>query len=391
MCAQTAVSLTEQGVPTITGFIKQDLTLSAGEVGLLVAAIPTGRILGSYAGGRAVDRIGERTVLVAGATAVGLLVALAGLVPLAALVVLLLLVGAFAGTATPAGAKLVLLSFRNSSRGMAMGVRQAGVPLGGLLAALILPWLAGAWSWRTSLIVAGVLTVAGAAVALVVAGVESRGQRFADAAAGHRAPSHADLLRDRDLLLLTLWGVLLVSGQYVLIAFLPIYLYETTQISLTTATLLVAVPQVGAIIGRLAWGALSDRLFGGRRRPLLFVITLVGCATFVALGTLPPGAPLAVFVVAAFLGGTSVIGWQGIFILSIGELAGPTRAGTATGLALTFIALGIAVAPPLCGLVADLAGGLDAMWLTLAIAVSLALLPAALVREPSSARSRWSD
>jgi len=35
--AQTAVSLTEQGVPTLTGFIKEDLALSAAVAGLLTA------------------------------------------------------------------------------------------------------------------------------------------------------------------------------------------------------------------------------------------------------------------------------------------------------------------------------------------------------------------
>lgn len=387
LIAQTAVSLTEQGLPTVTGFIKQDLALSATAAGALVAAIPAGRILGSYAGGRTVDHIGERTVLVAGATAVGLLVVLAGLAPLGALVLLLLAVGAFASTATPAGAKLVLLSFPSHHRGTAMGLRQAGVPLGGLLAALALPWLSGAWSWRTALVVGGALTIVGGAAALAAGGIESRAQHPVNAAARRSTRVGRGLLHDRDLLLLTVWGVMLVSGQYVLIAFLPIYLHQDTQLALTTATLLVAIAQGGAINGRLVWGIVSDRVFHGRRRPLLFIITLVGCATFLVLGALPTGTPLVVYGIAAFLGGTSVIGWQGIFIVSIGELAGPQRAGTATGLALTFISVGIAAAPPICGLIADVAGGFQAMWMALAILVGLALVPAMLVHEPATTRA----
>ncbi|MGH3343528.1 MAG: MFS transporter, partial [Carbonactinosporaceae bacterium] len=131
LTAQTAVSVSEQGAPTIVGFIKHDLALSAGAAGALVAAIPAGRVLGSYAAGRAADSLGERVVLVVGASVMGLFVGLSALAPLAGLVVLLVVAGAFAGTATPAGSKLVLVSFPLRRRGLAMGIRQTGVPLGG--------------------------------------------------------------------------------------------------------------------------------------------------------------------------------------------------------------------------------------------------------------------
>lgn len=381
--AQTAVSVSEQGVPTLTAFVKQDLALSAAAAGALVAAIPAGKVLGSYLAGRAVDSIGERLVLVVGATAMGVVIMLSALAPIAGLAALLLGAGFFAATPTPAGGKLVLLAFPSHRRGLAMGIRQTGIPLGGLVAALALPALAGFWGWRTGLFAAGVLTIAGAGAALVVGGVETRAQRRAETAAARSGPSQRRLMVDRDILLLTAWGTLLVGGQYVLIAFLPVYLHEGGQISLTAATLFVAIAQVGAIVGRLLWGVMSDRLFGARRRPLLILITAVGIVSFVILSLLPPESPLALFALAAFLGGLSVVGWQGIFIMSIGEIAGPLRAGTATGFSLTFIAVGITVSPPLYGLLADSTGGFQAVWVALAIVVALALVPAVLVREPA--------
>lgn len=382
LTAQTAVSISEQGIPTITGFIKQDLSLSAGAAGALVAAVPAGRVIGSYAAGWAVDRAGERRVLVAGAGAVGLLVAASALVPWTALIMLLVLAGLFAGTPTPAGGKLVLLSFPGCRRGLAMGIRQTGVPLGGLAAALALPWLAATWDWRAALLTAGALTLVGGGTVFALAGAESGdGSRHA---ANATRDNERSLLRDRDILLLTLWGCMLVSGQYVLIAFLPVYLHQGVHISLTTATLFVALTQAGAITGRVLWGLLSDRLFNGRRRPLLLIITLIGCTAFALLSALPLATPLATFGLAAFLGGASVVGWQGIFIMSIGELAGPLRAGTATGFSLTFISVAIATAPPLYGHLADVGGGLGVMWAALAGVVGLALLPAFLVGEPSA-------
>ena len=64
---QFGVSLIDQGVITLTGFIKLDLGLSAFVTGLVVASFGLGRIAGAYAAGVAADRLGEqRTLLVGG-------------------------------------------------------------------------------------------------------------------------------------------------------------------------------------------------------------------------------------------------------------------------------------------------------------------------------------
>ena len=157
-----------------------------------------------------------------------------------------------------------------------------------------------------------------------------------------------------------------------------------------SALVFVAIAQVAAIVGRLAWGIISDRVFGGRRRPMVFLISGVGAGCLTVLGALSGHAPLALFGVLAFLAGLSVIGWQGVWIMALSELAGPLRAGAATGCALTFVAIAIAVAPPLYGLIADLAGGYRLMWLVLAAVVLLSLVPAALVGEPAP-RARQSN
>ena len=383
LVAQVAVSVSEQGLPVLTGFIKRDLALSAAVAGVLVGAVPAGKAIGSYAAGAAVDRVGERRVLALGAMLFGVLVLVATAAPFAALLALLVIGGLFAATATPAGGKLVLLSFPVTRRGVAMGIRQTGIPLGGLVAALLLPWLAGAWGWRTGLVAAGVVTIAGGAAALAMAGMEPRARRRGRGEP-RRPRERGRFSRDRDMRLLTLWGCMMVGGQYVLIAFLPLHVHEGGGISLAAAALwLVSIAQIGGVLGRIGWGAVSDRLLGGRRRPLLAVISAIGAAGFLALAVLPADASVAVFAVAGLLGGISVIGWQGMFITSLAEMAGPMRAGAATGFALTFVSVGIAAAPPLFGLIADLAGSYEAMWLALAIVVTLSLVPALLVREPS--------
>jgi hypothetical protein len=59
----------------------------------------------------------------------------------------------------------------------------------------------------------------------------------------------------------------------------------------------------------------------------------------------------------------------------IAETAGPARAGAATGFAITFIALAIAISLPSYGLVADLAGTYRAIWAALALVLAAASSP----------------
>jgi MFS family permease len=378
LVAQTAVSVVEQGLPTLTAFIKQDLGVSAGVAGLVVAAFSVGKVVGSWRAGRAADEIGERTVLVVGCLGTGGLVALAMLLSLPALVVVIAVAGLFSATATPAGGKLVLASFPREQRGFALGLRQTGIPLGGLAAAALLPWLAHLWGWRISLAVGGAIAAAGALAVISIAGVDSRADRQR-ARAGAQRQTWRELIREREIVLLTVWGCLLVSGQYALIAFIPLDVHGRAHIGLARAGLLVAVAQVGGIVGRIGWGLASDRVLHGRRRPVLLAITISGVLVAVLLAILPGRVSFTVLALVAFAGGLSMIGWQGMWMTTITERAGAMRAGAVSGFGLTFIAIAITVTPPLYGFVDDLSGSFAVTWATLAAVLALALWPAALL------------
>ena len=382
LIAQVAVSISEQGVVTLTGFIHDDLGLTNAQAGLLVAALPAGRALASYSSGRAVDRMGERVILIGGSIATGAAGLLASVTPAAGLVVALLILGAFSATPTPAGGKLILLAFPRRRRGLAMGIRQTGIPIGGFIAALLLPWVAASHGWRVGLAVMGALSVVIALLAAVPRHPEIVPLEPTEDAAPTAPPK---LLRDRQLLLLVAWALLMVGGQYVLVAFLPIYLHDGAGVTLAIATLLVAAVQFGGIGGRIGWGLMSDRLFHGRRRPLVLFISFSACLSFAILAALPRATPIGVYAVVTFIGGMAMLGWQGIFVVSISEIAGPEHAGRATGFALGWVSMGIVVGPPLYGLLADLAGDLRVVWIACATACALALVPAFLLREPGSA------
>jgi MFS family permease len=376
LVSQIGISVVDQGIPSLTGFLKADLGVSAATAGLAVSAFTFGRIFGAYAAGEAADRVGERRVLIFGSLATGALVGLAAGMPLPALFALLVLGGMASAASTPAGGRLVLVAFPREQRGLALGLRQTGIPIGGLFAAALLPWIAHAWGWRWSLAVAGMLAAV-AVVPLVLAAVE----RVELPHVKEERRLTRNPARNRNVRLLTLWGCLVVSGQYALLAFLALDLHQSAGLALATGSLLVAVAQGAGIFGRVVWGALSDRALAYGRKPLLLVLTVVGLVGTLALLGTPRSAPVAVFVPVAALAGLALIGYQGLMVTMVAEAAGPQRAGAATGFSVTFVAASIAISPPLYGLVADLSGSYRAVWGALACVLVVAFVPAVLVRE----------
>ena len=102
----------------------------------------------------------------------------------------------------------------------------------------------------------------------------------------------------------------------------------------------------------------------------------------------PRTAPIALIGVIVAIAGLALIGYQGLWITMIAEVAGPERVGAATGFAITFVSSAIALSPPLYGLVADLTGTYRAIWIVLAAFLAIALVPAMLVREAPDHRAR---
>jgi predicted MFS family arabinose efflux permease len=369
---QFGVSLIDQGILTLTGFIKQDLGLSAFATGLIVASFALGRIGGAYGAGVAADRLGEQRTLLVGGLATSAIVLVAATAPLPLLVPLLVLAGVAGASSTPAGGRLVMLAFPRRRRGLALGIRQTGIPLAGLAAAVALPWIAHYASWRWALAAAAGMTAL-TALPLLSLRAEPPPPRPT------RSLPHVG--RNRNLLLLTVWGCLIVTGQYALVAFLALDLNQSAGLSLAEASIFVAVANVAGVLGRVGWGFVSDRRPGGDRKAYLLMINAVGLIGALALFVVPRSAPLAVTGAIVAFGGLALIGYQGLWVTMIAEVAGPQQVGAATGFAITFVAGAIAASPPLYGLVADQTGSYRAIWIVLAGILAVALVPAALVKE----------
>jgi MFS family permease len=374
--AQVGYSVLDQGIPLLTGFIKNDLGVSAFRAGLAVSAFLVGKIFGSYAAGVAADRLGERRVLATGGFATAALVVVSVLLAVPWVFVMLVFAGLASAAGTPAGGRLVVHAFPPDRRGLVLGIRQTAIPIGGLIAAAVLPWVAHEHGWRWSLGVAAALT----AVAVMPL-TRTRAGDSAEAPDRTRLPARRSPARDRNIRLLTVWGCLLVTGQFAVLAFLAVDLHGGAHLSLVAASLLLIVVQATGIIGRVLWGAVSDRILARGRKPVLLVLTGAAVTAAVVLFATPRNAPLPVLAGVAALAGLALVGYQGLWVTMVAEAAGPDQVGAATGFAVTFVVASIALTPPLYGLVADAFGTFRAVWGALSIVLAIAFVPALLLEE----------
>jgi len=148
----------------------------------------------------------------------------------------------------------------------------------------------------------------------------------------------------------------------------------------TEAGALFVVVNLAAGASRLFWGRIADRAGGTRRARTIAECGLVAAGSALMLPLALGGGMVSAIIVTATMG-FGAFGWNGVLYVAAGEMVGPGRAGRAVGVASTIVFGCAALAAPLAGGVAQVAG-YDAMWLTAAVSsacgasVALRVLPA---------------
>jgi sugar phosphate permease len=340
--ASTAFSAVLLGLPVLAPTFRAEFDLTLTEVGIVLASVWVGPIFTLLPWGFAADRFGERRSLSAGLAAMGALVAAAAATDdFLTLVFLLGLASAAGSSVNSATGRAVMHWFGAGERGLALGLRQASLPLGGALAAVSLPPIVGASSLDGALVFLAVLCVVSALVAALV--IRDRPRR---AAVEEQAPW---TLRDRRLWLLSLGSGLYLVAQIALTGFVVLFLHDARGLSVGKAAAVLAVAQAVAVGLRVAAGRWSD-VVGARVRPL----RLVGLAIFASLAlsaalvTVPLELLVPMLVVATALSMT----WNGLSYTAAAELAGRARSGAAIGFQqMTLSIIGFLAAPIFAALV----------------------------------------
>lgn len=350
---QAGLTTIRFGLPVLAPFWREALGISLPQVGVLLGAFDLGALLMFVPIGLLADRWGEPAVLTAGALFTAAMAAIvADAHRFATLALLLALAGLGYGSGQTAGTKAVASAFGLRARGVAMGIRQSGLPLGGMLAALLIPALAGAFGWRAGLLgAAGVCGLTGlfCAVGLRDAGDAADGEDEGGPRRGRLASRLIGILADPGIRRTTIVAMLLVIGQFCFQGYLPLYMVDRFGWSKHAAAALLLAVHGGGIAGRLGWGWLSDRMLRGLRTPALAWCAAL-CAVFpLALAALPRPVPVAAAAAVACAGGLLLLGWNGLFSTLVLEHARAHDAGAAMGVSMTMLYAVTFITPPIFG------------------------------------------
>jgi MFS family permease len=335
------------GLPVLAPTLQDELGLSLGGIGLLLAAAWVGSTLTLLPWGLAADRFGERAVLALGMAACAVFLAAAAFAgSLWGLFSLLALAGACGSSVNSASGRAVMQWFGPAERGLALGIRQSAIPAGGLIGALVVPPLAAVGGAEAAFLFLAAFSALGALVGAVVL-------RRGNAGDVLDATSITRTLADARLWRLCLGSGVYLYAQLALIGFTVLFLNDEHDVSPGSAALVVAVAQILAIGLRIAVGRWSD-VVGSRVGPLRH-IGLAIAAGLVVTAVLA-GGPVWLLVVALALAGALSMAWNGLSFAAAAELAGLRRSGAAIGFQQTVLS-GIGVVVPI--LFAATASGLS--------------------------------
>lgn len=373
LTVQSLAAMALLTLPVVAPAVAQSLRISAAYVGLYVAIVYAGAMAASLMSGALVRRFGAIR-----ASQVALVFCAAGLflcaIPsVATMVVGALMIGLGYGPITPASSHLLARTTPAHRMSLVFSLKQTGVPLGGLLAGLIVPGLAGWTSWQMAFVLVGISCLACAlAVQPLYAALDSDrdpGQRLSFGT-GLTGPLRMVFSR-QSLTVLAAVSFLFSIAQLSLTTYLVTFLHEDLGMGLIKAGVMLAVAQAAGVTGRLLWGYVSDRYLGATRTLIALGLMIAVCAVaapflkYIDLGV--------VTVLVLMLFGASAVGWNGVYLAEVARQAPPGMASMATGGTLSMTFLGVVVGPPIFGLIAGMTGSYGVAYASLVVPAGVCL------------------
>jgi len=340
--AQASFSASSVGLPALSPTLKSDYGLSLTQTGVVLAAIGIGMLFTLLPWGLVADRVDERWVIATGLTgAAAALVAASATHSFGAVTATLVAVGALGASVNAASGRAIMAWFPSTELGLALGIRQTAIPIGGAVGAAVLPVLGSAGGTRPAFLFLGAACLTGA----VVAAVFVRGGASGEPEIGEVTQP----LRDRFMWLLGAGTGLFLLAQIGITGFVVLFLHEHRGLSKEAAGAVLAGIYVLAVAARIGSGTISDRL-GSRLGPLRTIG--VALALFTTCVAAAIDAPLALLVPLFVVAGVLSMSWNGLAYAAAAEAAGSARTGAALGFQQTLLGLVVAGAPPLIAAVA---------------------------------------
>jgi OPA family sugar phosphate sensor protein UhpC-like MFS transporter len=273
--------------------------------------------------------------------------------------------GWFQGFGAPAGAVAMANWFSNNERGRIYGIWSTAHAIGEGLTFVGVAALVSLWGWQAGFWGPGVMCLV-VAIGLYLlmqdrpstlglpAVADWRNDRVGEAADGAARDESTWSLQKTVLKIPAIWVLALASAmiyvtRYAINSWGVLYLQEAKGYTLMQAGGVISVNTVAGILGALAFGFASDKVFKARRPPTNAIFAALEIAGLLMVFFGPPGKPLFM-TVAFFIYGFGLTGLVtslgGLFAL---DIAPKRAAGAAMGFIGVFSYIGAALQDQISG------------------------------------------
>ncbi|CAN5701016.1 MFS transporter [soil metagenome] len=360
--------------------LMKSLAVGPVAIGTYVATVYMGAMLSSLYGVALVQRWGAiRTSQIA------LIVCASGITLVVVPNVYSALLGSFIvglgyGPITPASSHMLARTTPPERIALVFSIKQTGVPLGGALAGLIVPF---------GLQYGGIpLALGQISVLCVLAAVLAESlRRLLDAmrVGGGSLPGIGQLMKPIRFVLthhllrqLAVVSFVFSIVQVCVTSYLVAYLTSDLAWGIVAAGAALSLTQGAGMVGRVTWGVLADRF---NARAVLIGLALTMAAAGLGMSLLRPDTAHWIVSLLLVVYGATAVGWNGVYLGTVAKCVPHDQAASATGGTLFFTYFGVVIGPPLFGAIGGASGGLG-------IAYALLTLPLIWMMW-TLARTRW--
>ncbi len=360
MAVQAMVTMAMFAVPVLAPAIARDLGVPATSIGLYTSLAYTFCVFSALVGGGLIPQFGAMRVCQGCLVliALGCACGIAGIAigaGIAGFVLCALLAGMGNAPPTAASSHMLLRATPPAWVNLVFSIKQAGVPIGGALAGILLPSLALWFGWRGAL-----GCMAAAALALACLLQIWRGETDADRDTARKIGWHTMfnpfllVWRDRELRAIGIACAVMSGVQGALLSIFVTYLTHAVGFALAAAGFALATAQVAGMVGRVVWGTLADHT--GRPVLVMSVIAAGVAVASIAVGQFTPAWPLPAIHAVSAVFGLLVLGWNGVVFAEVARMSPAGRIAEATGGIVSMTCMGMVLVPGSLGAIIQVTG-----------------------------------
>lgn len=342
-------------------FIKNYYILTATQVGLITSILFIGSSSVSVFTGFLVDKMGYHNAmkLSFGIMALGSTILFSSR-DYAVLLAGFYFIGFGYGILTPATNSQVMKEYYPDHL-TRMGIKQAGVPMGAALAAIVIPLVV----IKVGIPHIYLLIIAMAAIMLIVMPLRKtvNKDKFQ---LGKYIREMFETARDRYLLLIGFSALFMSWSQQSVMTYYVLYFRNIKFGTLIAESFLYSV-LISAIFGRILWTRLGNRLFSQNHIKTFSLIMISSAAVAILLPYFSSDIYTA-YIFSVFVGITA-ISWNGVFVSMTSEIAPSGKVGMYSGMGILLISSGTIIGTPISGMIIDHFHSYNLMWMVMGITV----------------------